>query len=65
MFSPKTIANLDIPAVNYGRKEPQRTDMVDQIKKMDLLKKKCLDHCHSEATRSSSGIIGPIQSLKE
>ena len=46
--------------------------MVDQIKKMDLLKKKCLDHreskseiYHSEATRSSSGIIGHIQRLKE
>ena len=32
--------------------------------KMDLLEKKCLDHCHSEATRSSSGIIGHKQEWK-
>ena len=32
VFSPKTSAKLGIPAVNYGLKDPKRTDMVDQIK---------------------------------
>ena len=32
MFSPKTSAKLCIPAVNYGLKDPKRTDMVDLIK---------------------------------
>ena len=72
VFSPKTIAKLSIPAVSCGFKDLKRTVMVDLIKKWTCWIKKCLDHrewkgeiYHSEATRSSSGIIGHIQRLKE
>ena len=73
VFSPKTIAKLAAFQLWIMVSKIRRGLLwLIKLKKWTCWIKKCLDHrewkgeiYHSEATRSSSGIIGHIQRLKE